>query len=240
MSRKILVASYTSDIITLSWDTTASPPSLSVVCTLEVGHNPCWITPHTTDRSLVFTVNEQTDGKVKALRYDLNTGKGSVVGETSSGGADPCHIVMSGNELMVANVSRLVIEQPTNLKAFVLSTPVATSLFFLPRLVFRICYPHRIELYRSLARGPSFPARRPRIRTRSSYIPFEKKCSYLISDLTRYGGCQELGVCGKSVTTSTYRLVEALGIQSSSVTIPFELLGQLHLPGSRRDTIHSP
>jgi 6-phosphogluconolactonase (cycloisomerase 2 family) len=105
MSRKILVASYTSNITTLSFDTAASPPSLSVVSSLEVGDRPCWITPHSSDTSVVFTSNEQPDGTVKALKFDLNTGQGKVIAEASSGGADPCHLVVFGDDLITANVS---------------------------------------------------------------------------------------------------------------------------------------
>jgi 6-phosphogluconolactonase (cycloisomerase 2 family) len=105
MSRKILVASYASHITTLSFDASASPPSLTVVSTVEAGHHPSWIAPHTTDKSLVFTFNEQADGTAKTLKYDLSTGKGRIVGEASSGGADPCHAAVLGDALIIANVS---------------------------------------------------------------------------------------------------------------------------------------
>ncbi|KAF8499350.1 hypothetical protein JB92DRAFT_2982205 [Gautieria morchelliformis] len=42
---------------------------------------------------------------VKALRFDLNTGQGKVIAEASSGGADSCHLVVSGDDLITANLS---------------------------------------------------------------------------------------------------------------------------------------
>ena len=105
MSRKILVASYASHITTLSFDTTVSPPTLSVISSLEIGYHPSWITPHKTDTSVVFTANEQADGVVKALKFDLRTGEGKVIAEANSGGADPCHLAVSGDDLITANVS---------------------------------------------------------------------------------------------------------------------------------------
>lgn len=105
MPRKILVASYTSNITTLSFEAAVSPPSLSVVSSLEVGHHPSWITPHETDTSIVFTANEQPNGTVKAIRIDLSSGEGKVVADMHVGGDDPCHLVVSGSDLVTANVS---------------------------------------------------------------------------------------------------------------------------------------
>jgi len=105
MSRKILVASYSSHVCTLEFDVTISPPTLTLVSKLEVGHHPSWITPHKTDPSIVFTAPEQADGLIKALQYDLNNGVGKIVAEASSGGADPCHLAIFGNDLFAANYS---------------------------------------------------------------------------------------------------------------------------------------
>src|SRR5882724_9244316 len=92
--------------------------------------------PHTADSSLDFTINEQTDGKGKGLRYDLKTGKGSVISEaTGGGGGDPCHVVMSGNELMVANVSPWFLNNPSAID-FASSILPETSLFIPSLLVF--------------------------------------------------------------------------------------------------------
>jgi len=42
---------------------------------------------------------------VKVLKYDLENGRGRIVAEASSGGADPCHLAISGHDLFVANYS---------------------------------------------------------------------------------------------------------------------------------------
>jgi len=81
---------------------------LTLDSSLEVGHHPSWVTPHPADKTVVFTATEATDGVVKALKYDLETGKGEIVAEASSGGADPCHLAASRNNLFVANVSALL------------------------------------------------------------------------------------------------------------------------------------
>lgn len=107
--RKILVATYSPKVFTLNFDLSTTPPSLTFSSALEVGHHPSWIVPHSADKSIVFTATEEPNGTVKALKYDLETGVGSVVAETSSGGADPCHLAIFENELLVANVSILVL-----------------------------------------------------------------------------------------------------------------------------------
>ncbi|KAI0645063.1 putative isomerase YbhE [Trametes meyenii] len=98
----ILVASYTNEIYTLAFEPEA--PSLTLISTLTVGHHPSWITPHPTDKSIVFAGVEQADGKIVVLKYD-DAGYGSVVAEISSGGADPCSVLALGNELLVGNYS---------------------------------------------------------------------------------------------------------------------------------------
>ncbi|KAI0669523.1 putative isomerase YbhE [Trametes maxima] len=98
----ILVASYTNDVYTLAFEPEA--PSLTLISTLTVGHHPSWITPHPTDKSIVFAGVEQSDGKIAVLKYD-EAGHGSVVAEISSGGADPCSLLALGNELLVGNYS---------------------------------------------------------------------------------------------------------------------------------------
>lgn len=103
--RKILVATYSPKVFTLSFDLSMTPPSLTLSSALEVGHHPSWIVPHSTDKSIVFTATEEPSGTVKALKYDLETGVGSVVAEASSGGADPCHLAIFESDLLVVNVS---------------------------------------------------------------------------------------------------------------------------------------
>ena len=101
MVYRILVASYTNDISTLVFDPEA--PSLTLASTITVGHHPSWITPHPTDKTIVFTALEQAEGKLIALKVDPE-GRLTVVGEASSGGADPCSLVVVGDELLAANV----------------------------------------------------------------------------------------------------------------------------------------
>lgn len=103
MSYRILVGSYSDQVYTLSFD--PNIPSLSLVSSVTVGHHPSWLTPHPKDLSLVFAGVEQSDGKIVALKFD-DSGKGIIVGELPSGGADPCTLLATGDQLLVANVSR--------------------------------------------------------------------------------------------------------------------------------------
>ncbi|KAH9922105.1 Lactonase, 7-bladed beta-propeller-domain-containing protein [Fomitopsis serialis] len=102
MSFRILVGSYTNEIYTISFD--PDTPKLTLESTLTVGHHPSWITPHPTDPSLVFTGLERDGGKAVVVRYDAE-GKGTVVGEAPSGGADPCTLLALGTELLIGNYS---------------------------------------------------------------------------------------------------------------------------------------
>ena len=102
MQYTILAGSYSDQVYTLSFD--SDTPSLSLTSSVTVGHHPSWITQHPKDPSLVFAGVEQADGKVATLKFD-ETGKGSVIGEVPSGGADPCTLVPAGEELIVGNVS---------------------------------------------------------------------------------------------------------------------------------------
>lgn len=101
MVNRILVASYTTSVQTLTFDASAS--ALTVQSAVEVGFHPSWIEFYPSDHSLVFAGLETTEGKVVAVKYD-ESGTGSVVAETSSGGADPCSLAATENELLVANV----------------------------------------------------------------------------------------------------------------------------------------
>ncbi|KZT72346.1 putative isomerase YbhE [Daedalea quercina L-15889] len=100
MAFRILVGSYTNEIYTVSFNPDVL--KLTLESTLTVGHHPSWVTPHPTDPSLVFTGLEQEEGKVLVIKYDAQ-GKGTVVGEASSGGADPCTLLALGTELLVGN-----------------------------------------------------------------------------------------------------------------------------------------
>ncbi|KAI0941504.1 hypothetical protein AcW1_003379 [Taiwanofungus camphoratus] len=100
MVYQLLVGSYTNEIYTLVFDPISS--SLKLSSCLTVGYHPSWITPHPTDPSLIFTGLEQSDGKIIAVKYDKE-GRGMVVGEAPSGGADPCTLLAVGEQLLVGN-----------------------------------------------------------------------------------------------------------------------------------------
>lgn len=108
MVYQILVASYSNDIYSLLFD--PEVPSLALTSSLTVGNHPSWITAHPTDASLVFTGIEQADGKIVAMKYD-SQGRGTMVGQVSSLGADPCTLVVHGKELLIGNVSYSKISQ---------------------------------------------------------------------------------------------------------------------------------
>ena len=101
MVHRIVVGSYTSEIVTLVFDTEAS--TLDMTSSITVGHHPSWLTSHTNYPSLVWTGLEQYDGRIVALSFD-GSGKGTVVSETSSAGRDPCTLSVVENELLIGNV----------------------------------------------------------------------------------------------------------------------------------------
>lgn len=101
MTYRILTASYTDRIETLLFDSEAR--SLSITSSLTVGHHPSWITPHPGNPAVWFTALEREDGRVVAIEYD-EEGKGNIVGEVSSEGAEPCTLVAFKGELLVGNV----------------------------------------------------------------------------------------------------------------------------------------
>jgi len=101
MAFHILVASYTDQIYTLSFDPQAS--SLSLKSAVKVGDDPSWITSHPNDPSLVFAALEQSEGKIVILKYGTD-GQGHVVGEVPSGGSSPCALYATTDELFIANV----------------------------------------------------------------------------------------------------------------------------------------
>ncbi|KAF8422790.1 putative isomerase YbhE [Boletus edulis BED1] len=105
---KILVGSYTDSIYTLTFAPSPSSgtPTLTLLSQVHVGPNPSWIEAHPSDRSLVFAGLEQTDGQIVVLKYDKD-GKGHKVDAATcpSGGADPCSLLLTENEVIVANYS---------------------------------------------------------------------------------------------------------------------------------------
>ncbi|KAJ4485779.1 Lactonase, 7-bladed beta-propeller-domain-containing protein [Lentinula aciculospora] len=100
MSFTILGSSYTNDIYTYSFENDL----IALESSVEVGFHPSWITFHPEDRSLVFAGLEQEEGTIVAIKYDAKY-KGAVVAESSSGGKDPCSVVVVKGELLIANYS---------------------------------------------------------------------------------------------------------------------------------------
>ncbi|KAH9935149.1 putative isomerase YbhE [Epithele typhae] len=102
----ILVASYANEVSTLAFDPDAPTPSLSLTSTISVGHHPSWITPHPTDKSIVFTALEQDDGRLIVFKVG-DEGRLTHVCERSTGGKDPCSLVTLSepDEILVANYS---------------------------------------------------------------------------------------------------------------------------------------
>ncbi|EIW80175.1 3-carboxy-cis,cis-mucoante lactonizing enzyme [Coniophora puteana RWD-64-598 SS2] len=116
----LLVGSWDDAVFTLSFDPSASPPSLKLVSELKVGYHPSWLAQHPTDSSLVFTaqrLSDTTSGEIVALRY---TGPGSGVkeiGRSKNGGVDPCHLLVTEDEVVTANYK----------EGGVAVTPISTS-----------------------------------------------------------------------------------------------------------------
>jgi len=126
MVHLILTASYANEVYTLAFDPGTS--SISIASSITIGHHPSWITFYPGDKSLVFTGLEQADGKAVVLKFD-DEGKGKVVAEASSGGADPCSLLATKNELLIANVCP--IKNPASMSRY------AYKLFFCSTVLLR-------------------------------------------------------------------------------------------------------
>jgi len=103
MQHTILVGSYSSEITALEFDTSTSPPTLSVSAAFHTGENPSWISVHPSDKSLLVAGNEVADGKLQLFKFDQVQKSLELLGECSSGGADPAHILVLEDEVIVAN-----------------------------------------------------------------------------------------------------------------------------------------
>ncbi|KAJ3932612.1 MAG: Lactonase, 7-bladed beta-propeller-domain-containing protein [Lentinula lateritia] len=124
MSFTIIGSSYTSDVYTFYFE----GDSLALISSVEVGFHPSWIAFHPEDRSLIFAGLEQDEGKIIAIKYDAEL-KGAVVAESSSGGKDPCSVVVVKDELLIANyssgsISTLPVSQ--NAPYILADTPIST------------------------------------------------------------------------------------------------------------------
>jgi len=114
MAHRILAGSYTHEIYTLDFEPSTS--SLSSVTATAVGHHPSWIALHPDDCSLVFAALEEHEGKVVAVKFEKN-GKGTIVGESPSGGADPCSLFAATDELIISNyISGIVASLPISVQ----------------------------------------------------------------------------------------------------------------------------
>ncbi|KAJ3732007.1 Lactonase, 7-bladed beta-propeller-domain-containing protein [Lentinula guzmanii] len=100
MAFTILGSSYTNSVYTYTFEN----DSLALKSSVDVGVHPSWVTSHPEDKSLVFAALEQEEGKIVAIKYDSEY-KGNQVAEASSGGQDPCSIVVVKDELLIANYS---------------------------------------------------------------------------------------------------------------------------------------
>ena len=101
MVYRILVGSYSDEVVTLAFDPDAR--TLEATSALKVGHHPSWLTAHPAHPSLVWTGLEQSDGRLLTLKYD-ESGKGSILSDVPSGGKDPCHLLALQDEIITANV----------------------------------------------------------------------------------------------------------------------------------------
>jgi 6-phosphogluconolactonase (cycloisomerase 2 family) len=81
-----------------------SKGTLDLVSSVKVGHHPSWITFHPEDRSVVFSGLEQSDGEIVELKFDQQ-GEGKIICRVKSGGKDPCSLLATKDQLLVAHVS---------------------------------------------------------------------------------------------------------------------------------------
>ena len=102
MMYRILTATYSERVETLSFD--PETKSLSTTSSLTVGYHPSWVTPHPENPAIWFAGLEQEDGRVVVIEYDKE-GKGKVIGEVSSEGAEPCTLAAYKGDLLIGNVS---------------------------------------------------------------------------------------------------------------------------------------
>jgi len=124
MPYTIVVGSYSSQIAVLEFDPSTSPPRLSGPVAFPSGKNPSWISAHPSDRSLLFAVNEDDEGKLQLFKYDHANSKLDLVGETSSGGAAPAHLLVLEDEVIVANYNGgSILSIPITLDPPQLGTP---------------------------------------------------------------------------------------------------------------------
>jgi len=101
---KILVASNTSNVYTLSFEPDSA--SLKIISETEIGPQPSWIdfVSGLSDRRVIGGVHGK-DGGVFIAQVDENTGRLDVLARANTGGG-PCHVkaVGKGREIVAAHV----------------------------------------------------------------------------------------------------------------------------------------
>jgi 6-phosphogluconolactonase (cycloisomerase 2 family) len=109
MSYKILVGGYTDGgLRALTFDPSNDNKLKMAPYAIAAGSSPSWIACHPADKSLVFAANEVEDGRVIAIKLSGVDTAGEVTGElvanVSSGGANPAHLLILKDSIVVANV----------------------------------------------------------------------------------------------------------------------------------------
>ncbi|KAG2085483.1 hypothetical protein BD769DRAFT_1632796 [Suillus cothurnatus] len=92
----ILVASYTDSIYTLSFDLTPLIGSLTLklLAQTPIGYHPSWIGSHPSNNSLIIQGSNRQMEK---------SSQSKVVARAKSGGADPCTLLVTEDELIIGN-----------------------------------------------------------------------------------------------------------------------------------------
>ncbi|KAF7294515.1 putative isomerase YbhE [Mycena kentingensis (nom. inval.)] len=129
MLNRILVASYTNSIYTLHFN--PDTLSLTQIAAVDVGHQPSWIATHPSDTTLVFAALEQSDGQVVAVKYASDYTTASVLATAPTNGQDPCCLLATRDELLIANYSSgsISIIPISSKPPFILSAAVIIQLF---------------------------------------------------------------------------------------------------------------
>lgn len=108
MPFKIVVAAYSDALRILTFDPVASPPSLTLTSSSPSGKNPSWVAVHPTRPDFILASNEiQPEGKIQLFKLVQNGHALELLQTVDSGGADPAYIVVTENEVLIANVSDL-------------------------------------------------------------------------------------------------------------------------------------
>jgi hypothetical protein len=112
MTYDILVGGYTDGgLRVLTFDPSDDHKLRVAPYTIAAGSSPSWIASQPSDPSLVFAVNEVTDGRVMVIKLSRAQTTGEVTGElvanVSSGGKEPSHLLVTNDSVIVTNVCTL-------------------------------------------------------------------------------------------------------------------------------------